>query len=204
MKGKIKNWQSCGNMQSSYVLLLDDRLKPLGHFADEALQATLDYDFFRLLCVNWVSSIQQSPLLKPLRNLWNSNLQEYLKNWKKTEKEAIQQVTQACALIKQRLQKKQLLKKRNIASKLISVESILNGKEKVCIQSYYEVANERLQDLLLLLFEIGENEIIVDLANIHYPKDSVTFRGKHIKLSSLASIDQTKLIQQIDTLPVKR
>lgn len=158
-------------MQGSYISLLDDRLKPLGYFADKALQAVSDYDFFCLLCRDWILCIKRSQILNPLQNLWHLNLQDYLNNCKKIEKEAIRQVTQAFSLIKQRLQKKQLLKKRKIANKLASVERILNGEEKVCLQTYYEVANERLQDLLLLLFDRGENELLADLANIHFPDE---------------------------------
>lgn len=166
---KIKNWQSCGNMQSNYVLLLDNRLKPLGHFADQALQSTADYDFFRFLCVNWTPCIKQVQLLLPVKKRWDENLQKYHRDWKKTEKEAVNQITNACIEIKQRLQSKRLFKNQEITDRLALVENILSGEEKFCLPPYYEVAYDRMKDLLQFLFDIGKKNILVDLANIVYP-----------------------------------
>lgn len=166
---KIKNWQSCGNMQSNYVLLLGDRLKSLGHFADQTLQSTADYDFFRFLCVNWTPCIKQVQLLLPVKKRWDENLQAYHQDWKKAEKETVNQITSACAEIKQRLQSKRLLKNQEIADKLVFVENILSGEEKFCLPPYYEVAYDRMKDLLQFLFDIGKKDILVDLVNIVYP-----------------------------------
>lgn len=82
-------------MQSNYVLLLDERLKPLGHFADQILQSTVDYDVFRFLCVNWTPCIKRVQLLFPVKKRWDENLQVYHRDWKKTEKETVNQVTNA-------------------------------------------------------------------------------------------------------------
>src|ERR1700761_4469727 len=117
-------------MQSSYVLLLDDKLKLLGHFTDEVFQASSDYDVFYALSVNWIPCIKQQTILQPLRNLWDSHLREHLQSWKKAEKEAVRQITQATALVRQRLKEKKLLKKkRRITNRLVLIERILNGKE---------------------------------------------------------------------------
>lgn len=165
-------------MQSSYVLLLDDRLKPLGHFADEALQAASDYDVFRLISVDWVLGVKRSLLLKPLRNLWDENLQEYLQQCKKAKKRAFQQVKNAYTLIRQRLHSKQLFKSREIVEKLSSIEQILNGEETVLLQPHYEVADEHLQSLLLLLLNNGNEGIFADVAKIHYPNEKIDPRTR--------------------------
>jgi hypothetical protein len=156
-------------MQSNYVLLLDDRLKPLGYFADQALQSTADYDFFRFLCVNWTPCIKQVQLLFPVKKRWDESLQEYHRDWKKTEKETVNQITNAYTEIKQRLLSKRLLKNQEIADRLALVENILSGEEKFCLPPYYEVAYDRMKDLLQFLFDIGKKDILVDLANIVYP-----------------------------------
>lgn len=156
-------------MQGSYVLLLNDRLKPLSHFADQTLQSIADYDVFRTLCINWTPYIKRVQLLRPLNNVWDENLQEYHRDWKKTEKEAVNQITNACTEIKQRLQSKRLLKNQEIVDRLASVENILSGEEKVCLQPHYEVAYDRMKDLLQFLFDIGKKNILIELANIVYP-----------------------------------
>lgn len=156
-------------MQSSYILLLNDRLKPLGHFADQVLQSTADYDIFRTLCVNWTPFIKRVQLLQPLNTVWDENLQAYHRDWKKTEKEAVNQLASAYAEIKQRLKSKRLLKNQAIADRLASVENILSGEEKICIQPHYEIAYDRMQDLLQFLLNEGKKKILIGLASIAYP-----------------------------------
>jgi len=134
------------NMQSSYALLLDDRLKPLGYFADEALQAVSDYDVFRLILVDWFASAKQSVLLNPLQNLWDENFQKYLQQYNKTKKRAAQQVKDAYILIKQRLRSKRLLEDREIADKLSSIERILNGEEKIRLRPHYAMVKNFFKD----------------------------------------------------------
>lgn len=297
-------------MQSNYVLLLDDRLKSLGHFADQILQSPGDYDVFRILCINWVPFVKRVQLLQPLSNVWDEHVQEYHQNWKKTEKEAVNQITMAFVEIKRRLKSRRLLKDQEIADKLTSVEQILSGEERVCLQPHYEIAFDRMKNLLQCLFDKGKKKTLIEMANVVYPtkKDrkinsnakpylhsfsfspaildlsylkkmqsrenfhdswmgwknfclaqwcwahgreyfqrqeltydsislsehstgnnsikfleriglvkelksifiektstyTVKFRGKNIELKSLASVDQAKLIQQIETLPIKR
>lgn len=156
-------------MQSSYVLLLDDRLKPLGHFADQILQSTADYDVFRTLCINWTPCIKRVQLLQPLNKGWDENLQDYHRDWKKTEKEVLNQITNACAEIKRRLQSRRLLKNQEIADKLSSIENILRGEERICLQPHYEIAYDRMKDLLQFLFDIGKKNLLIELADIAYP-----------------------------------
>lgn len=156
-------------MQSSYILLLNDRLKPLGHFADQVLQSTVDYDIFRTLCVNWTPFIKRVQLLQPLNTIWDENLQAYHRDWKKTEKETVNQLASAYAEIKQRLKSKRLLKNQAIADRLTSIENILSGEEKICIQPHYEIAYDRMQDLLQFLLNEGKKKILIGLASIAYP-----------------------------------
>lgn len=117
-------------------------------------------------------------ILQPLQNLWDSKLKEYHQKLKKAEKETVHQITQTTTLVRQRLREKKLLKKRRITNRLVPIEGILNGKEKICLQPYYEVANERLESLLLLLFNIGEQDILSDLVNIHYPREKSDPKAK--------------------------
>jgi hypothetical protein len=159
-------------MQSSYVSLLNDKLKILGHFADQALQATSEYDFFRLLCLNFIPCIKRMSSLEDLLGLWENNLRDHHHRWKKSEKEAIQQVTDTFNLIKQRLLSKHVFEDQEIIEKFISVERILNGEERICLQPHYEIANDRIQSLLHLLFDKGEREVLTDLVNITYPNEN--------------------------------
>lgn len=130
-------------MQSSYISFLDDRLKPLGYFTDQTLQSTADYDVFRPLCANWTPCIKRIQLLLPMKKEWDKDLQEYRQDWKKTEKEAVNQIANAYVEIKQRLQSKRLLKNQEIANRLALVENTLSGAEKICIQTHYEIAYDQ-------------------------------------------------------------
>ncbi len=156
-------------MQSSYISLLDDRLKPLGYFADQTLQSTADYDVFRTLYANWTPCIKRIQLLLPMKKEWDKDLQEYRQDWKKTEKEAVNQIANAYVEIKQRLQSKRLLKNQEIANRLALVENTLSGAEKICIQTNYEIAYDRIIDLLRFLLDIGKKKILIGLASIAYP-----------------------------------
>lgn len=190
-------------MQSCYALLLNDRLKTLGHFADQPLQATSDYDFFCNLCLNCIPFIKRVSLLQPLLNSWDKELQDYHKNWRKIEKEAIHQVTNTYNLIKQRLSSTQLIQNQEINDKLKSIECILNGEERNCLQSHYEIANDRIHSLLQGLFNMGEEKILADLVNIFYP-DKNEKKSNPAAKSYIQSFSFSPAISNLQALSKKK
>lgn len=159
-------------MQSSHVLFLNDKLKALGHFADQVFEAISDYEVFHIISTCWVPAVKRAPILQPLRSLWDKSLHEYQQSWKKAEKTTIQQVSSACTLIKQRLQQNELLEDQEISSKFNSIERILNGEERVCLQPHYELAYDQIKSLLQLLFDKEKTEILNGLADIIYPSET--------------------------------
>jgi hypothetical protein len=74
---------------NSYTSLLEKKLKPLGHFADQALQSQSAYDFFRITCLYCVPFLHQDTSLEPLRENWFQERNDYYRVWKRREKEAI-------------------------------------------------------------------------------------------------------------------
>ncbi len=62
---------------NSYVPLMNDKIKTLGHFADQALQAASSYDFFRILCLYCILYIKRMPILQTLLDSWIKDLQDH-------------------------------------------------------------------------------------------------------------------------------
>lgn len=128
--------------------------------------------FFCILCLNWIPCVKRTFLLQSLLDSWETDLQDYHRRWKKAEKEAIQQITGTYSLIKQRLSSRQIFEDQEVIEKFISIERILNGEERICLQPHYEIANDRIQSLLQVLFDKGEKEVLEDLANIVHPNEN--------------------------------
>jgi hypothetical protein len=61
-----------------------------------------------------------------------------------------------------------LLKNQEIADKLTSVENILSGEERICIQPHYEIAYDRMEDLLQFLLNERKKKILIGMVSIAY------------------------------------
>lgn len=151
---------------SNYTELLKGPIKPLGHFADESLYISSDADFFRYIAQYIVPLIRKSSHFEKFYFKWLKEKDEYSKLHSQLQANILLEVEQAFISLKLKLETNDFLKKPEVKEAIEDIARIIETKKPEGIPSYIYVAEERIRQLLYLLFDLGAVNIVADYAVI--------------------------------------
>lgn len=156
----------------SYAELLRGSFKSLGYFIDETFSSKNTYTFFRLIADSIVPLLRRAPAFEPLYFDWIKEKAAYKSNYAKTEKATINEIYQAFEEIKSVLIQHDLIENSSVNSSISSIENVLEFREPYAMPAYYEVAYERIAQLLLRLLTLGQDELVRKYAEIQIVEKS--------------------------------
>lgn len=150
----------------SYTELLRGNFKSLGYFADELLIAKDSYAFFRLIAKSIAPLFKRSPALESFYLNWMKEKQEFKEEYAKTEKAAVKEINKAYDELKSELLQLDLLDHSSVNTTPSSIEKVLDFQEVYAMPAYYEVAYDRIAELLHLLLTLSQESLVKKYAEL--------------------------------------
>lgn len=152
--------------RQSYAELLRGNFKSLGYFIDEALSSKDSYTFFRLIADSIVPLIRRAPAFETFYLDWIKEKAKYKSHYAKTEKAAIAEIHEAFDAIKSALIDLDLIENSTVNSSFSSIENVLGFREPYIMPAYYEIAYDRIAQLLHLLLPFGQEKLVEKYAEL--------------------------------------
>ena len=191
----------------SYAELLRGNFKSLGYFIDETLSSKDSYTFFRLIADSIVPLMRRAPAFEAFYLDWIEEKGKYKSHYAKTEKAAIAEIHDTFDAIKSALIDLDLIENSAVNSSLSSIENVLEFREPYIMPAYYEIAFDRIAQLLHLFLTLGQSRIVekyAELGTINKSQlDPMTNEYKaisepHISLFTFASsLKELKDLRQV-------
>lgn len=193
--------------RQSYAELIRGNFKSLGYFIDEALSSKDSYTFFRLIADSIVPLIRRAPAFETFYLDWIEEKGKYKSHYAKTEKAAIAEIHDTFDAIKSALIDLDLIENSAVNSSISSIENVLEFREPYIMPAYYEIAYDRIAQLLHLLLTLDQGRLVekyAELGSINKsqldPKTNEykTIPEPHISLFTFApSLKELKDLRQV-------
>lgn len=152
--------------RQSYAELLRGNFKSLGYFIDETLSSKDSYTFFRLIADSIVPLMRRAPAFETFYLDWIEEKGKYKTHYAKTEKAAIAEIHDTFDAIKSALIDLDLIENSAVNSSISSIENVLEFREPYIMPAYYEIAFDRIAQLLHLLLTLGQGRLVEKYAEL--------------------------------------
>lgn len=141
---------------------------PLSCFLNEASQETDPSSFFRITCEATMPFILQCSLLEPIRNQFETQIQQHLNLISRLEKATKRQVHDSYKKLLACIKDSEIAKGEYVSKCLSKIDGLLNNtiEERYCTPKEYEIAYEYMKDLCCELVEKGYGHLIPEFVDI--------------------------------------